>query len=252
VGHFSWRIVVYALLSLTVVRMLPVFLVLLGTGLDLRRQLTTKIDIEALCKAASIKRVVKVDPYNLEETTRIFKEEFGIRTVSPGVRTKYSKRDFSEESLMLTGDLNILDIDYLTRHVYHGGSAPVPVYQVGDMDNSGVLDQDDIDKGIHLLENELKVSASLMKLVFIQRSQSDTVDISATYAERIKNQGAVIINKFLSNDVKAVDINIEYDGLTIKTIDSTGGILSALKRSDYDKAARRVQDQTTEKGMDFK
>jgi subtilisin family serine protease len=45
-----------------------------------------------------------------------------------------------------SGDLNILDIDYLTRHVYYGGPAPVPVYQVGDMDNSGVLDQDDIDE----------------------------------------------------------------------------------------------------------
>jgi NhaP-type Na+/H+ or K+/H+ antiporter len=31
-GHFSWQIIVYALLSLTVVRMLPMFLALTGTG----------------------------------------------------------------------------------------------------------------------------------------------------------------------------------------------------------------------------
>ena len=33
IGSFSWQVVVYALLSLTVVRMLPVFLVLAGTNL---------------------------------------------------------------------------------------------------------------------------------------------------------------------------------------------------------------------------
>jgi NhaP-type Na+/H+ or K+/H+ antiporter len=32
VGDFSWEVVLYAVLSLTVVRMLPVFLVLTGTG----------------------------------------------------------------------------------------------------------------------------------------------------------------------------------------------------------------------------
>jgi NhaP-type Na+/H+ or K+/H+ antiporter len=39
IDHFSWRIVVYAVLSLTVVRMLPVFLVLTGTGLGTKSKL---------------------------------------------------------------------------------------------------------------------------------------------------------------------------------------------------------------------
>ena len=39
IEHFSWRIVVYAVLSLTVVRMLPVFLVLAGTGLRTKSKL---------------------------------------------------------------------------------------------------------------------------------------------------------------------------------------------------------------------
>jgi NhaP-type Na+/H+ or K+/H+ antiporter len=33
-GHFSWQILAYAVLSLTVIRMLPVFLVLSGLGLS--------------------------------------------------------------------------------------------------------------------------------------------------------------------------------------------------------------------------
>ena len=38
-GHFSWTIVIYALLSLTVIRMLPVFLVVTGLGLHTESKL---------------------------------------------------------------------------------------------------------------------------------------------------------------------------------------------------------------------
>lgn len=46
-----------------------------GTGLTLRREPTSKVDLEALCRAAGIKRVVRVDPYNIAETTKVFREE---------------------------------------------------------------------------------------------------------------------------------------------------------------------------------
>ncbi|SVD17959.1 uncharacterized protein METZ01_LOCUS370813, partial [marine metagenome] len=35
-----------------------------------------------------------------------YKKEFGFRTIKAGVRTEYSKRNYSGESWMLTGDLN--------------------------------------------------------------------------------------------------------------------------------------------------
>jgi NhaP-type Na+/H+ or K+/H+ antiporter len=34
IGHFSWMILLYSVLSLTVIRMLPVFLSLAGSGID--------------------------------------------------------------------------------------------------------------------------------------------------------------------------------------------------------------------------
>lgn len=46
-----------------------------GSGLTLRREPTSKIDIAEICKAAGIRRVVKVDPYNVKETIEILKEE---------------------------------------------------------------------------------------------------------------------------------------------------------------------------------
>lgn len=45
----------------------------------------------------------------------IFKEEFGFRTKEAGVVTRYSSRDFSYESLMLTGDLNALIVEWITQ-----------------------------------------------------------------------------------------------------------------------------------------
>jgi membrane protease subunit HflK len=45
----------------------------------------------------------------------IYKEEFGFRTRKPGVRTVYQQRGYEEESLMLTGDLNVLDIEWIVQ-----------------------------------------------------------------------------------------------------------------------------------------
>ncbi len=47
---------------------------------------------------------------------RQLKEEFGFRTEQPGVRTQYSGRDFDDESLMLTGDLNIADVEWVVQY----------------------------------------------------------------------------------------------------------------------------------------
>jgi membrane protease subunit HflK len=47
---------------------------------------------------------------------RVFKEEFGFRTVSSGVRSEYSNADFSNESLMLTGDLNAALVEWIVQY----------------------------------------------------------------------------------------------------------------------------------------
>ncbi len=47
---------------------------------------------------------------------RQLKEEFGFRTVQAGVRTEYSQSQFDDESLMLTGDLNIADVEWVVQY----------------------------------------------------------------------------------------------------------------------------------------
>ena len=59
-------------------------------------------------------------PFGIDKATpikieKVFKEEFGVRTLRPGVHTQYSSRQYLEESLMLTGDLNILDVRWIVQ-----------------------------------------------------------------------------------------------------------------------------------------
>ncbi len=52
----------------------------------------------------------------LVKTGRVLKEEFGFRTVQPGVRTAYTKQGLEEESLTLTGDLNVSDLEWIVQY----------------------------------------------------------------------------------------------------------------------------------------
>ena len=49
-------------------------------------------------------------------TQVVLKEEFGFRTERAGVATIYSALDFPDESVMLTGDLNIVDVEWIIQY----------------------------------------------------------------------------------------------------------------------------------------
>ncbi len=44
------------------------------------------------------------------------KLEFGFRTVSAGIRSQYTKSGTKDESLMLTGDLNLADVEWVVQY----------------------------------------------------------------------------------------------------------------------------------------
>ena len=56
-----------------------------------------------------------IDLVYLVQTGRVLKEEFGFRTVKPDVRSTYTKRGLEEESLTLTGDLNVSDVEWIVQ-----------------------------------------------------------------------------------------------------------------------------------------
>lgn len=60
-------------------------------------------------------------PFGVEKMYKIpvqrqLKQEFGFRTEAAGTRTTYSNRSFSDESLMLTGDLNLADVEWVVQY----------------------------------------------------------------------------------------------------------------------------------------
>ena len=60
-------------------------------------------------------------PFGLEQMYKIpvqrqLKQEFGFRTLQAGVRTQYSKDPYRDESLMLTGDLNLADVEWVVQY----------------------------------------------------------------------------------------------------------------------------------------
>jgi len=57
-----------------------------------------------------IERVYKV-PTKVIQTM-----QFGFRTDSAGIQTIYSQKDYSNESVMLTGDLNIVDVSWIIQY----------------------------------------------------------------------------------------------------------------------------------------
>ena len=61
-------------------------------------------------KVPLVDEVIKVDV----ETVR--KEEFGFRTRVPGQRTQYQKQGFDNESLMLTSDRNVIDVEWIVQY----------------------------------------------------------------------------------------------------------------------------------------
>jgi modulator of FtsH protease HflK len=60
-------------------------------------------------------------PFGLESVSkvqaqRVLKAEFGFRSEEPDVRTRFSPRSYPEESLMLTGDLNVADVKWVVQY----------------------------------------------------------------------------------------------------------------------------------------
>ena len=55
-------------------------------------------------------RVIKVDVKSVR------KEEFGFRTRQAGERSQFAKQGYKEESLMLAGDKNVIDVEWIVQY----------------------------------------------------------------------------------------------------------------------------------------
>ncbi len=60
-------------------------------------------------------------PFGIEKNHNVavrkeWDEEFGYRTIEPGITSQFSTENFEDESWMLSGDLNIVDVKWVIRY----------------------------------------------------------------------------------------------------------------------------------------
>jgi len=61
-------------------------------------------------------KIPLVDQVDKVKVDKIEKEEFGFRTREPGQRTQYEKRGYDTESLMITSDRNVIDVEWIVQY----------------------------------------------------------------------------------------------------------------------------------------
>jgi len=71
---------------------------------------TRKVDPGLNFKVPFVEKVQKV------AVERQQKLEFGFRTLRAGIQTEYTKSGYDEESFMLTGDLNLADVEWVVQY----------------------------------------------------------------------------------------------------------------------------------------
>jgi membrane protease subunit HflK len=62
-----------------------------------------------------LKLPLGIERVSTPQVTKVFKEEFGFRTLKPGVQTQYGKRP-EEEYLMLCGDLSVAEVEWEVQY----------------------------------------------------------------------------------------------------------------------------------------
>lgn len=76
-----------------------------------------------------------MDRHYFVPTERVLKEEFGFRTLVPSERTVYDKSaQYRNESLMLTGDLKVIDVEWVVQ--YRIDNADQYLHRVRDRENT--------------------------------------------------------------------------------------------------------------------
>ncbi len=118
-------------------------------------------------------------PFGIEKnynvpTQRILKEEFGFRTEEPGITTRYSSRDYTGESIMVTGDLNIIDVQWIIQ------------YQIADPMN-----------WLFKVENQRKTIRDISQSVINQLVGDRTIfDVIGSERTNIEQKGEDMMNHF--------------------------------------------------------
>lgn len=146
-------------------------------------------------------------------TQRNLTEEFGFRTEEPGIVTRFSTKDYLDESVMLSGDLNIAEVTWSIQ------------YQIRDA-RDWLFNVEDQHKTIR------DISQSVINLLV---GDLTVFDVVTTQRTRIETEGKKLMNKFFEKygmGVEVLEVKLQ------KTMYPKGAVQSAFE--DVNKA---IQDR---------
>lgn len=135
-------------------------------------------------------------PFGIDEaikvkTKLVLQEEFGFRTTSTsGKRTSYSNSSFDTESLMLTGDLNVADVEWITQ------------FQIAEPQKFLFNTRDPI-------QNIRDISEAVMRRVVGDRLVTDVLTVGRT---EIANEAKLLTQEILNNydmGVRVISIKLQ-------------------------------------------
>lgn len=112
-------------------------------------------------KMPLVDALIKVDV----ETVR--KEEFGFRTKAPGQKTIYEKAGFDAESLILTGDKNVIDVEWIVQYKVQD-----PINFLFKIEDSGQAVRDVSEKSIRRVVGNQDFDYSLQNREIIEQSMA--------------------------------------------------------------------------------
>lgn len=132
-----------------------------------------------------------IDTITLVKIKRVLQEEFGFRTQSVrGERTSYSTTSYDDESLMVTGDLNVADVEWVVQYQI---SDPFKYLFQTSSPNRNIRD----------------VSESIMRRVVGDRL---VTDVLTTGRVEIANEASILMQKVLDKydmGVKIVTVKLQ-------------------------------------------
>ena len=148
--------------------------------------------------------------YNVK-TKVVQAEQFGFRTDKAGIETVYSERSFPQESTMLTGDLNIIDVEWIIQ------------YRITDP-KAWLFNVEDKNKTIR------DISQSVINMLVGDRTILDVLG-----AQRIAIEQAGI--DLMNSTLKGYGLGIEIIAVKLQNIVPPAGVQAAFE--DVNKA---IQD----------
>ncbi len=131
-----------------------------------------------------------IEKVNKVPTGRVFQMEFGYRTKQAGVRSRFIEKGFEEESRMLTGDLNIIDLQWTVQYKINN---PVEwLFKVADVDAT-IYD----------------VSESVMRRIVGNRYSDYVLTVGrAEIADAVKQEMQKILNTYQTG-IKIITVKLQ-------------------------------------------